>query len=77
MALMSHNTQPNRIMLTLGKPLTSEQAKTKIEKVMMTLCPEDSNTGHRKYLAGFIDCLGESNLVSEEIRQILYDEYGP
>lgn len=49
--------------------------REQLEKVMLTLDPTRSTEEHEQYLAGFIDCLQETNVITEEIRNILYAEY--
>jgi len=59
-------------------PLESEveSLRTKIEKVMMSLPSEQTDEQHRLYLSGYIDCLHDTNQISEEAREIIYAEYG-
>lgn len=64
-------------MLSVAKPLTPEQARTVLEEVMLSLPSEQTQQDHQQYLAGYIDALHESNQISDEVREILYTEYGP
>jgi hypothetical protein len=52
-----------------------EDAKTLVEKAMVTL-PKGSRSSHKQYLSGFIDGLNEAGNITEETREVLYDEYG-
>lgn len=52
-----------------------EQERTHLEKLMVQLPSTLTETERRTYLAGYVDCLGDNNHVSEEERQILYGEY--
>lgn len=58
-------------------PLESEVEclRSKVEKVMMSLPAEQTPEQHRLYLAGYVDCLQETNQITEEAREIIYAEY--
>lgn len=58
-------------------PLESEveYIRSLIEKVMMSLPAEQTPEQHRLYLAGYIDCLQETNQITEKAREIIYAEY--
>lgn len=62
-------------MVAVAKTLTPEQARTRLEEIMISLPAEGSPQDHSQYLAGYIDSLHESNQISEEVREILYTEY--
>jgi len=52
-----------------------ENARTNIEKIMMSLPSERTETERRMYLAGVIDTWGQMEVVSEETRGNLYTEF--
>jgi hypothetical protein len=47
----------------------------KIEAIMLQLDPKQTPQQHKIYLAGYVDCLKDTNQISEEQREILYLEY--
>lgn len=52
-----------------------ESTRTKIETVMLDLDPKQTPEQHCLYLGGYIDCLYDSRLITEETHDILYAEY--
>lgn len=52
-----------------------EEARTEVEKIMMHLNGDVSDENHRHYLAGVIDTLSDHHIVSEDTRNVLYEEY--
>jgi hypothetical protein len=53
----------------------TEQIRTDLERIMVTLPPLIHPLDHQFYLAGYIDCLADKKEISEEQREILYAEY--
>lgn len=60
-------------------PLEQEQLLnqtiTHLEKIMLTLDPKAGIENHKYYLAGVIDCLYDNDKISNEIREILYQNF--
>ncbi len=51
-----------------------EHYRTILEHEMINL-PEETRKFHKSFLAGFIDCLFDSEQINENIRETLYLEY--
>lgn len=52
-----------------------EDARTRLEKIMLELPCDQLITAHKMYLAGTIDAYSDLGFISEEIREILYAEF--
>lgn len=55
--------------------LEVEAVRDTIEKVMLQLPSEQNQDDHRKYLAGYIDCLHDNGQISDDAHEIVYAEY--
>lgn len=53
----------------------SEEIKDKLEKLMMTLPLEATEKERRMYLAGWIDCLADQEIIDDEVREDVYNQY--
>ncbi len=53
-----------------------DRYKTKLEIIMMALCPHNRNS-HAYYLAGVIDTWLDCSLISVETHEELSIDYGP
>ena len=52
-----------------------EDQKTHLEKIMMQQPKDATDNERRHYLAGYLDSWEENGTITEEEREILYQEY--
>lgn len=57
--------------------LSLDEARTRIEKVMMEQPSESTELERKMYIAGVVDTWKECEKISESTRETLYLEYGP